>query len=94
MLQSKLRRSSSVVEKPIRNPAVDIVRIWNQWFAFGLFGENRIIRGDLDGFRYSLCTETEFLIGFSPSAERQAIALGNGCGNRCAGRPPKKLLTS
>ena len=45
-----------MVEQPIRNPAVDITVIWNQRFRFGLFGSIWVIRGDMDGFRYSLCT--------------------------------------
>ena len=59
MLESKLRRSSSVLEQPIRNPAVDITVIWNQQFTFGIFGSIWVIWADLDGFRYSLCTDAQ-----------------------------------
>jgi hypothetical protein len=51
-----------VVEQPIRNPAVDITVIWNQQFTFGLFVSIWVIRGGLDGFRYSLCTDAQALI--------------------------------
>ena len=51
-----------MVEQPIRNPAVDITVIWNQQFTFEIFGSIWVIRDDLDGFRYSLCTDAQALI--------------------------------
>jgi hypothetical protein len=50
-----------VVEQPIRNPTVDITVIWNQQFTFGLFGSIWLIRDDLEGFGYSLCTDVQAL---------------------------------
>jgi hypothetical protein len=61
-----------VVEQPIRNPAVNFTVIWNQQFTCGLFGSIWLIRGDLEGFRYSLCTAAQaHLISISlPGAAR------------------------
>jgi hypothetical protein len=50
-----------VVEQPIRNPTVDITVVWNQQFTFGLFGSIWLIRDDLEGLGYSLCTDVQAL---------------------------------